>query len=518
MSPLPHSSGTPSADQQGSRSAILEAGAAAANRPTNRLEKIARVFFGSTVSISARIISHVWSLARPILPVLLLCCWTLIALAEQRFPPPDFETGYKLPSTPTPPARGLMFAYLDVAVLLITLGLACYFILRRRSRRAVFGLSLFSLAYFGFYRRGCLCAIGSIQNVALGFADPNYAIPLTALAFFLAPLAVALFAGRTFCAAVCPHGALQDLVLLKPLKVPSWLEHGLGILPYVYLGAAVAFTAAGSPFLICRFDPFVPFFRLSGSTSLVLLGAGFLVAGIFIGRPYCRFLCPYGALLKLAAKVSKWRVTITPDVCTQCRLCEESCPYGAIQDPVTAPLTAPTLATDRRRLSLAILLLPILLLGGGWFGAKLGSPAARLNPTVTLAERYLTEKKSPVPLGVQTAAALSLSRADQDPKGLLTRAVEIRGRFQRAGQWFGVWLGLVLGVKLIFLSLRQRRTDYEPDRGGCLACARCFASCPNERMRCGLLPLEAPSAPTPASAGGPGSQGTATHPKLSETT
>src|SRR5215510_15844713 len=31
-----------------------------------------------------------------------------------------------------------------------------------------------------------------------------------------------------FCAGVCPHGALQDLLLIKPLKVPAWLQHALG--------------------------------------------------------------------------------------------------------------------------------------------------------------------------------------------------------------------------------------------------------------------------------------------------
>jgi O-antigen ligase len=42
---------------------------------------------------------------------------------------------------------------------------------------------------------------------------------------------------------VCPHGALQDLVLLKPVKVPAWLEQALSVLPYIYLGAGVMFAA-----------------------------------------------------------------------------------------------------------------------------------------------------------------------------------------------------------------------------------------------------------------------------------
>ena len=59
-------------------------------------------------------------------------------------------------------------------------------------------LSIFSLLYFGFWRKGCVCAIGSVQNVALALFDPGYAVPLGVAAFFVLPLAFALFAGRAF--------------------------------------------------------------------------------------------------------------------------------------------------------------------------------------------------------------------------------------------------------------------------------------------------------------------------------
>jgi ferredoxin len=429
---------------------------------------------------------------RQVLVALLVFFTAFTTFGQQRFPPPDFESGYKLPLTRVPPPRSIDLEYVDVAVLAATMGLACYLVLQRRSRKGVLALSLFSLGYFGFYREGCICAIGSVQNVALSLFDSRYALPLTALTFFVLPLAVALFAGRAFCAAVCPHGALQDAVLLKPIKVPSWLEHGLGLVPYFYLGAALVFAATGSAFVICRYDPFVPLFRLSGSAGMLVLGGALLALGIFVGRPYCRFLCPYGALLKLAAKVSKWRVTITPDVCTQCRLCEEACPYGAIHEPSIVPLTPESLRVDRRRLTWVVFVCVILLTGGSWLGAHLGVQASRVNPTVALAERYLVEKSRPVPLGVQTAAALALARAEHEGKDLVAQAVAIRGRFHRAGWIFGAWVAVVISVKLVALCLRYRRVDYEPDRGNCLACARCFKSCPNERHRCGLLPVSSP--------------------------
>jgi formate hydrogenlyase subunit 6/NADH:ubiquinone oxidoreductase subunit I len=50
---------------------------------------------------------------------------------------------------------------------------------------------------------------------------------------------------------------------------------------------------------------------------------------------------------------------------------------------------------------------------------------------------------------------------------------------------------LVIGAKLISLSLRRQRGDYEPDRGACVACARCVEYCPNELSRRGVVPAPA---------------------------
>jgi len=421
-------------------------------------------------------------------PLLLLAFLSSTAIAQQRFPPPDFESGHQLPATATPAARALFFQYLDVAVLAACLGVSSWLVFRRRSRPGVIALSIFSLLYFGFWRKGCVCAIGSVQNVALAVFDQGYAVPLGVIAFFVLPLVFALFAGRTFCAGVCPHGALQDLVLLKPLEVPPWLAQGLSVLPYIYLGAGVLFAATGSAFVICQYDPFVPIFRMSGRTLMVLAGAGLLLLGVFVGRPYCRFLCPYGALLKLGATVAKWRVRVTPDYCTQCRLCEASCPFGAMREPESAGAAPQALARDRRRLALLLALLPVLIVGGGGLGWRFGAPASRLHPTVSLAEQFVRAQGTAPKSGVLTPDELALERARETPREILTEAGRIRARFVTGGTLFGAWVGLVIGVKLISLSLRRKRTDYEPDRGDCFACARCFEYCPNELARRGVLP------------------------------
>ena len=428
--------------------------------------------------------------------VLLLLLTTNLSFSEARFPPPDFsETNHQLPITTTPPARAEWLSYLDTSVLLCGLGLALWLIYRQRSRRGLFWLSLFSLAYFGFWRKGCICPIGAPQNVAYALFNPGYTVPVTVLIFCFAPLVVALFAGRAFCAGVCPQGALQDLVLIKPLKVPSWLEHALGIVPFLFLGFGLAFAATGTGFPICRYDPLVPVFRLSGSFFIMSAAVMVLLLGMFVGRPYCRFLCPYGALLRLASLLSKWRVRVTPDYCTQCRLCENACPFNVIREP-TPPDAPQTLAPDRRRLGGLLALLPVLIAGGVGLGAAISPAMAKLNPTFALAERYVRQQKDPVNYGVMTPETLGLQRAEQSPEAIITAAADFQKRFHLAMLLFGGWAGLVIGVKLIALSVRARRTDWEPDRGGCFACARCFRSCPNERVRLGLMPAsELPVAP-----------------------
>ena len=198
-----------------------------------------------------------------------------IASAFERFPPPQFESGYQQPVTTTPPARKNIYEYIDVVVLLASLSLSSYLVLKKRSRRAIFVLMVFSLLYFGFWRKGCVCPIGAMQNVFLSIFDTHYVVPFVVAVFFLLPLVFALFFGRTFCAAVCPLGAIQDFVLLKPVTIPMWLENGLRLFAYVYLGMAVLFAVTGSAFLICRYDPFVSFFRLSGNFYMLMLGPAF---------------------------------------------------------------------------------------------------------------------------------------------------------------------------------------------------------------------------------------------------
>ena len=81
--------------------------------------------------------------------------------------------GYKTPTVQKPLPRDYWFQVFDVVLLAAAMGVSVWLVLKRRSRRWLVGLAIFSLAYFGFYREGCVCPIGSLQNVAVALTIQN---------------------------------------------------------------------------------------------------------------------------------------------------------------------------------------------------------------------------------------------------------------------------------------------------------------------------------------------------------
>ena len=397
---------------------------------------------------------------------------------QQRFPKPEFSTGYEQPSTIVPEPRALALEYFDVAILLVVLSMASWLVLKKRSRQGVLWISLFTLAYFGFYREGCICSIGSIQNVTLSFADPNYAISVTALLFFILPLGFTLFFGRTFCAGACPLGAIQDVVIMKPISLPKWLNKTLGLIPYLYLSLAVLFAATGTDFIICRYDPFVGIFRMDAKFHMVILGIAFLLMGMFVARPYCRFLCPYSVLLSWMSRFSRRHMTITPSKCIQCKLCANSCPFDAIDFPTNEKEVIKSGLGPKRFLTYA-LIIPLWIALGVFVGAKSHTFLSKANPDVYLAELLISNpeiKNDKDNIDVQTFLS-----SGKTLETLVKDAEVIREKFYIGSMIAGGFMGLVIGMTLLNTVVFRKRQDYEPHRGNCLSCARCMNYCPVEK-------------------------------------
>jgi len=407
--------------------------------------------------------------------LVLLLGWHVVLFAQDRFPRPEFESGYVYNTNQMPTQRSPGWEYFDVAVLIAALSVTTWLALKKRSRQGLIWMSVFSLAYFGFYRQGCICAVGSVQNVSLALFNPGYSIPLSALLFFLIPLLFALAYGRVFCAGVCPLGAIQELTGFRPVKLPKSVEIILTAVPFIYLALAVLFSSTNSQFIICRYDPFVGIFRLDASYTMIIFGVLLLLAGIFVNRPYCRYLCPYGVLLNVFSRFAGKHLTITPAECTNCRLCEEVCPYDAII-PSNLDQKKEEPEKSRKQFITYLVLIPFFAVAGAYLLYSLAPSLASVNTNVQLAKEIRLEKQT----GIESVskAVIAFKESGKTETELFTQETMIIDRFKKASPWAGLFLGISLGIGIIALTVQSRRSEYKPNQGKCYSCGRCFKFCP----------------------------------------
>lgn len=397
--------------------------------------------------------------------------------AQNRFPKPDFESGYQYPDLYYHTPNELLWEVLDVVMLLALLLTATWAIYKRR--KPMIWVSVVSVLYFGFFREGCVCSVGSIQNVVLALADGTYSMPWNVLLFFLLPVVFALIFGRVFCSGVCPIGALQELVNVRNGKMNKAVEAVLGLLPWLYLILTILFAATRSQFLICRFDPFIGIFRLGGDMGLLVFGIVLLVISVFTGRPFCRFLCPYGALLSLFSAVSVRKIEITQKKCINCELCHNACPVDAIRAPY-----ANNVKEERtegvKRITGYMLVLPVLMAAGALLMRASSDSLSTANREVRLHE-MVTEyeaQSDPQTIPLEVEAFYMEGRTMED---LAASADAVRAQFRTISTWCGAFMGLVLSIALIRFSVKRRRETYEIDMSSCVACGKCFDYCPQNK-------------------------------------
>lgn len=397
--------------------------------------------------------------------------------AQNRFPKPDFESGYQYPDLYYHTPNELLWEVLDVVMLLALLLTATWAIYKRR--KPMIWVSVVSVLYFGFFREGCVCSVGSIQNVVLALADGTYSMPWNVLLFFLLPVVFALIFGRVFCSGVCPIGALQELVNVRNGKMNKAVEAVLGLLPWLYLILTILFAATRSQFLICRFDPFIGIFRLGGDMGLLVFGIVLLVISVFTGRPFCRFLCPYGALLSLFSAVSVRKIEITQKKCINCELCHNACPVDAIRAPYANNVKEERTEGVKRIIGY-MLVLPVLMAAGALLMRASSDSLSTANREVRLYE-MVTEyeaQSDPQTIPLEVEAFYMEGRTMDD---LAASADAVRAQFRTISTWCGAFMGLVLSIALIRFSVKRRRETYEIDMSSCVACGKCFEYCPQNK-------------------------------------
>ena len=189
------------------------------------------------------------------------------------------------------------------------------------------------------------CPIGSLQAV---IGSKKFSISYYVIGIII--LIGALF-GRLVCGLLCPFGFVQDLLYKIPtpkFKIPAKLDRVLRYMKYLIL---LTFVILLPMFLVDAFGNGAPYFcklicpagTLGGALPLLAKNEGLrstigflffwklsiliVVAAlsIFTYRPFCKYICPLGALYSFFNKVGFYKMEFVSDKCVNCRLCERAC-------------------------------------------------------------------------------------------------------------------------------------------------------------------------------------------------
>ncbi len=401
------------------------------------------------------------------------------ANAENRFPKPDFSSGYEYPEHHYPVPAEPFWGIVDLIMLVALMGVVAYAVIHKSIRRPVLWVTVISVLYFGFFREGCVCSVGSLQNIAAGVADSSIILPIGVLLFFVLPILFTLFFGRVFCGGVCPLGAIQELVHIKSFRLSKAISTTLGLIPWFYLGFAVLFAITRSGYLICRYDPFVGIFRLGGDSVIIGFGIVLLILSLFIGRPFCRFICPYGAVLSLFSRVSFQKTEITRHGCINCDLCLNACPVDAILPPFENQIKESRMAGVRRVL-LYMIVLPLLMGVGAILLHTVSDTLSFANKRVQLLA--LVEAGQADTQSIETVELQAFFGRGGTVEDLQKEVEVVQARFKMYSTWVGAFFGLVVGLTLLSLSLKRTRKTYTIDSAACISCGRCFSYCPQNTL------------------------------------
>lgn len=406
-----------------------------------------------------------------------------------RFPKPDFESGYQYPDIEHPVPMENFWNIMDIVLLVVMMSIVAWAIHRKRNknllgisrrpeRSVIMAISILSVGYFGFFRDGCVCSVGSLQNVVLALADSSYHLSWQVLLLFLLPIVFTLLFGRVFCAGVCPLGALQEIVNIKNFRISRAVSQSLSVIPWIYLGFAILYAATRSQFLICRLDPFIGIFRLGGDLGMIIFGVLLLLLSTVVARPFCQFLCPYGALLSICGSLTAKKMEVTQKGCINCTLCHNSCPVDALRPPYANKMNEDRSA-GVRRLLLYFVMLPLMVAAGSLLLGSNSDNLSRANKDVYLYDLVMQHEEEPsLEMPLEVEAFHEMGRSIDE---LSAKVDVIKNQFSLYSYIIGALIGLVIGLKLVNLSVKRTRKTYEIDHAACVTCGKCLDYCPQNR-------------------------------------
>jgi len=191
--------------------------------------------------------------------------------------------------------------------------------------------------------------IASLMNLkALAFTGEFPRIHPAGTLLLIAFLATSWIFRKSFCSWLCPVGTISEYlaglgraIFRRNFRPPRWLDIGLRGVKYLLLTFFVWIIGAmpviairqflGGPYGVIDDVRMLNFFRqmeLSGGIVMVLL----IFGSIFVQNFWCRYFCPYGALMGLVSLASPLRIRRSSDLCIDCAKCSKACPSSLAVD------------------------------------------------------------------------------------------------------------------------------------------------------------------------------------------
>ncbi len=192
-----------------------------------------------------------------------------------------------------------------VGLIVIALGVAIT-LARPKSNKFIIGQWVLNVAVLGFWCGSFLSLSHFTSFAANGF---NFSIALLPIALLLVVIVMPLLGRKgSYCHVHCPMGSAQDLlnkVPLKRVKIDASITKILSKVRYYILFALMFLMWCGVGFSLMDYEVFSAFLVGSASTFVLSMAALFLVLSLFVAKPYCRFVCPTGALLTISQKTDE---------------------------------------------------------------------------------------------------------------------------------------------------------------------------------------------------------------------
>ncbi|MCC7175063.1 MAG: 4Fe-4S binding protein [Bryobacterales bacterium] len=155
-------------------------------------------------------------------------------------------------------------------------------------------------------------------------------------------LAISFLWRKAFCSWLCPVGTVSEWLwrtgrqtFRRNFQLPRWADISLRSLKYALLGLFLYAVGSMSvveirafldgPYGVIADVKMLNFFRFLGVTAAVVLGL-LLILSIFVQNFWCRYLCPYGAMVGLVSLLSPARIRRSPEACIDCAKCAQACP------------------------------------------------------------------------------------------------------------------------------------------------------------------------------------------------